>query len=273
MNESYKIISIYIGINYDHCEFDGNRAIYTGYDPVDNYYGTSQQGRDCDGHGTHVASLACGKYYGVARRANCYSVRVLDCNGRAPWSIIIDGLNYAATNSINKNPCHPAIISMSLSGSYTSSLNTVSSNIVNMGIPIVAAAGNNYGGDACDRSPASAPGVITVASSARGDDVSSFTNGGSCVNIFAPGSDVIGADYSCNECTCTRTLSGTSMATPLVSGAIALYLQEEPLLTPTEIMEKLSEDCLKNVLNFNDLRISLQDTSPNCLLYINSKFS
>ena len=161
---------------------------------------------------------------------------------------------------------------MSLSGSYTSSFNTVSSNIVNMGIPIVAAAGNNYGGDACDRSPASAPGVITVASSARGDDVSSFTNGGSCVNIFAPGSDVIGADYSCNECTCTRTLSGTSMATPLVSGAIALYLQEQPLLTPFQIMQKLSDDGLKYVLNYNNLPFSLRGTTPNCLLHITGKF-
>ena len=260
-----------IGINYDHCEFDRSRAIYTGYDPVDNYYGTNLRGRDCDGHGTHVASLACGKHYGVAKSANCYSVRVLDCWGFAPWSIVIDGLNSAASIITSKNPRRPAIISMSLSGSYTSSVNVVSNNIVNMGIPIVAAAGNN-GGYACNRSPASASGVITVASSAQGDNVSPFTNGGSCVNIFAPGSDVIAADYMCDECTCKIAKSGTSMATPLVSGAIALYLQEQPLLTPSQIKQKLNEDCLKNVLNFNGLPISLQDTSPNCLLHINSKF-
>ena len=118
----------------------------------------------------------------------------------------------------------------------------MSSNIVNIGIPIVASAGN-YGGDACDHSPASAPGVITVASSAQGNNVSSFTNGGSCVNIFAPGSDVIGADYMCIGC--LKFLSGTSMATPLVSGTIALYLQEQPLLTPSQIFEKLTEHSLK----------------------------
>ena len=160
---------------------------------------------------------------------------------------------------------------MSLGGSYTSSVNVVLSNIVNVGIPIVAAAGNNRG-NACYRSPASAPGVITVASSARGDDVSSFTNGGSCVNIFAPGSDVIGADYSCNSCTCTKTLSGTSMATPLVSGAIALYLQEQPLLTPVEITQKLTEDALKYVLNYNNLPFSLRDITANCLLHITGNF-
>ncbi|XP_041379535.1 LOW QUALITY PROTEIN: proteinase R-like, partial [Gigantopelta aegis] len=82
---------------------------------VDNYYGTNQTGRDCRGHGTHVASLACGKNYGVAKKANCYSVRVLGCTGRAPWSIVIDGLNYVATNITNKNPHRPTIISMSLS--------------------------------------------------------------------------------------------------------------------------------------------------------------
>ena len=259
---------LYIGINYNHSEFHNNRALYTGYDTVDNYYNTTLRGRDCHGHGTHVASLACGKLHGVAIKANCYSVRVLNCSGFAPWSVIIDGLNSAATNITNKNPRRPAIISMSLSGPNSSLVNNVSSNIINIGIPIVASAGNRRG-DACNHSPAGAPDVITVASSSQGDDVSSFTNGGSCVDIFAPGSDVIGADYRCSECTCTLTKSGTSMATPLVSGVIALYLQQQPLVTPFEIAEKLSEDCLMNVLNFNNLPISLQDTSPNCLLYIN----
>ena len=158
---------------------------------------------------------------------------------------------------------------MSLSGPYTSSVNNVSSNIVNIGIPIVASAGN-YEGDACDFSPASVPGVITVASSAQGDNVSSFTNGGSCVNIFAPGSHVIGANYMCIGC--LKFLSGTSMATPLVSGTIALYLQEQPLLTPSQIFEKLIEHSLKNILNYNNLHYSLQESTSNCFLHIKSKF-
>ena len=136
-------IILYIGINYDHYEFDCNRAIYPGYDPVDNLYGTNQTGKDCGGHGTHVASIACGKLYGVAIKANCYSVYVLDCDCPTPWSVIIDGLNSAATSIISKSPRRPAIISMSLDGYYSSLVNHVSSNIVNMGIPIVAAAGND----------------------------------------------------------------------------------------------------------------------------------
>ena len=268
---SHKINSIYIGINYDHCEFDGNRAIYTGYDPVDNYYGTNKRGKDCNGHGTHVASLACGKNYGVAKKAHCYSLRVLDCSGRAPWSVIIDGLNSAAANITTQNLLRPAIISMSLIGSYTSSVNVVSSNIVNMGIPIVAAAGNNRK-NACNRSPASVPEVITVAGSSQGDDVYFYTNGGSCVDIFAPGSNVIAADYSCSECACKKALSGTSMATPLVSGTIALYLQRQPLLTPSQIKQKLTEDCLKYTLDYSYLRYRLRSTTTNCLLHINSKF-
>ena len=243
--------------------------MYTGYDPCDSYFGTNHKGLDCYGHGTHVASLACGKQYGVAKKANCYSVRVLNCSGLAPWSVIIDGLNSAATNITNKNPRRPAIISMSLGGPYTISVNNVSSNIVNMGIPIIAAA-HNFGADACDYSPASAPGVITIASSAQGDYASSFTNSGPCVNIFAPGSDVIAADYKCNGCTITQ--SGTSMSTPLVSGVVALYLQEQPHLTPFEIEQKLTEDCLKNVLDYTYLQDSLRNTTPNCLLHITSKF-
>ena len=139
-----------------------------------------------------------------------------------------------------------------------------------MGIPIVASASNKRG-DACDRSPASAPGVITVASSDRGDDVSLFTNGGPCVDIFAPGTKVIGADYSCSRCSCTIAKSGTSMSTPLVSGAVALYLQEQPLLTPSQIKEKLTEDCLKDALDYRFLPYRLQNTTTNCLLHINSK--
>ena len=158
---------------------------------------------------------------------------------------------------------------MSLRGPYSSLINNISSNIINMGIPIVAAAGNE-GDYACNYSPASAPGVITVAGSAPGDEVFFLTNGGFCIDIFAPGYNVTGAGYWCD--TCTLRLSGTSMATPLVSGAIALYLQEQPLLTPSDIMQNLTENCLKNVLNYCNLHAILRDTTPNCLLHITSKF-
>ena len=145
---------------------------------------------------------------------------------------------------------------MSLGGPYSPLVNNMSSNIINTGIPIVAAAGNDFD-DACNYSPGSTPDVITVASSAQGDDVSSFSNSGSCVDIFAPGSNVIGDDYSCSLCACTMTLSETSMAAPLVRGAITLYLQEQLQLTSSQIKEKLTEDCLKNALDYCYLDYSL----------------
>ena len=194
---------------------------------------------------------------------------MLDCFSSAPLSVVIDGLNSAAKHITCKNPRRPAIISMSLGSPYSPSLNNLTINIVSMDIPIVAAAGNDRN-DACNYSPASAPGVITVAGSAQQDHIYYDTNGGSCVDIFAPGSDVTGANYSCN--TCTMPLSGTSMATSIVSGTIALYLKKQPLLSPSQIKQKLEEDCLKNVLNFKDLNPNLHNTSSNCLLHINSKF-
>ena len=158
---------------------------------------------------------------------------------------------------------------MSLRGPYSGLINNISSNIINMGIPIVAAAGND-GDDACKYSPGSTPEVITVAGSAPGDEVFYFTNGGFCIDIFAPAFNVTGAGYWCD--TCTLRLSGTSMAAPFVSGAIALYLQKQPLLTPSEIIQNLTEDCLKNVLNYCNLHNILRDTTPNRLLHITSKF-
>ena len=159
---------------------------------------------------------------------------------------------------------------MSLGGPYSHAVNNFTSKIVNLGIPIVVAAGNEQN-DSCNSGLASAPGVITVAGSARGDHVYSYTNGGSCVDVFAPGSSVIGADYSCSECNCTTTRSGTSMATPLVSGVIALYLQERPL-NLSQILEKLTNNCLKDALDYKHLHHSLNSTTTNCLLHYKSKF-
>ena len=258
------------GINYDHCEFEGYRANYSGYDPVDATYNTNQQGRDCHGHGTHVASLACGKISGVAKKATCYSVRVLGCNNRAPWSAIIAGLNHAATKITSSNPRRPSIISMSLGGSNSSAVNKILVDIINKGIPIVAAAGNERS-DACLKTPASTSEVITVGGTGQSDDVYYFTNGGSCVDILAPGNMIQGADYTCNRCSCSKIYSGTSMSAAIVSGVIAIHLQKQPNLTPAQIKQKLTQLCSKDKVNYRFLEPSLRSSTPNCLVNVNCK--
>ena len=263
-----KGVDVYIldtGIHYTHTDF-GGRAKYPGFDPVDTVYRTSYKGRDCHGHGTHVASIAVGKRWGVAKNADVYSVRVLDCNGLGPWSIIIDGLNRVAERV--KANSRPAVISMSLGGSFSNAGDRTLKSILDKGITIVAAAGNERD-DACKYSPASTSGVITVGGTAKGDSLYYYTNGGSCVDVFAPGSAVTAASYKCN--TCSVTYSGTSMATPIVSGSVAIHLQKNPKLTPSQVKEKIIQDSLKNKLNYDNMNQGLRGSSVNRLLHVKRK--
>ena len=127
------------------------------------------------------------------------------------------------------------------------------------------AAGNN-GLDACRYSPASAPNAITVGASADGDELPYFTNYGSCVDIFAPGADIIGASHRCPDC--SQIWSGTSFACPLVSGAAAILLQQQPQLTPKEIFNRLVSLSTNNTLNFSTIPPSYEELTPNRSLYI-----
>ena len=250
-------------------EFEG-RARYSGKDPIDEYFNTNQTGLDCHGHGTHVASLAGGKTFGAAKKSNLYSVRVLNCNGGAPWSVIMDGLNHVA--ELVNGTDQPAIISMSLGGLYSVAMDDLVTAIVQAGIPVVAAAGNE-GQDACSTSPASNSLAITVGASKEGAGMYSYSNGGSCVDIIAPGMDVPGASWLCD--TCNISLTGTSMAAPLVSGVAAIYLSLQPLLTPSKVKQILLDESCKNILNFNDWRLicSQKLKTPNRLLHIIGKYS
>ena len=259
---------------YDHEEFEG-RAEYPGFDPIDNVTDSYEQGSDCEGHGTHVASLAAGRVYGAAKKARIYSVRVLNCFGSAPWSVIVSGINYAVEKASETG--RPSVISMSLGGGYTHSVNLAVANAVNgnedLGIPgvtVVAAAGNSYFRDACNYSPASTPEAITVGSSTIENQLSYFTNIGPCVDIFAPGSDIYAASYSCE--TCYTYKSGTSMATPLVSGVVAIMLGRQPQLTPTEVHQLMIDNSIKDDLNFSAAPsyASLENT-VNRLLHIPGK--
>ena len=251
------------GIRYDHSEF-GDRAKYPGFDTIDEYFGTNQRGEDCHGHGTHVASLAAGNLYGVAKKATIYSVRVLQCDNGAPWSTVLDGLDRVMDKV--KIDGRPAVISMSLGGSFTFSVDDAIQLVTSAGIPVVVAAGNDNA-NACFDSPASSGPAITVGGSAEGDDLYYYTNGGGCVDIFAPGSSVLGADHRSQSD--SKYLSGTSMATPVVSGVLAIYLQEKLSLSVQELTQLLIDNSIKDTLDFSRLEtFGLAETSPNRLVQV-----
>ena len=261
-------VDVYIvdtGINYYHEELE-NRAIYAGYDAVDAYRNLSRsdqrRGLDCDGHGTHVASLCGGKTYGSAKGATLLSLRALDCDGSAPYSVILDALDYVARTAPQRG--RKAIVSMSLGGGYFQSINDAVQNLYSLGIPVIVAAGNDWS-DACSQSPASSPYAITVGGTRSGDGLYVNTNYGSCVTILSPGQSVLGADYTCNNC--SKYLSGTSMATPIVSGVAAMLLQREPSLTPAALKAKLVATATVGAIDFSGLPVQYRNVTPNKLLY------
>ena len=172
-------------------------------------------GQDCNGHGTHVAGTIGGATYGVAKNSKPRAVRVLDCNGSGSTSNIIAGINWVQTNAI-----HPAVANMSLGGGFSQSLNDAATALANSGVSLAVAAGNSNA-DACNTSPASAPGTITVAASDINDNRASFSNYGGCVDVYGPGVNIT-SDWLNGG---TNTISGTSMASPHVAGVAALYKQ------------------------------------------------
>lgn len=195
------------GTDAGHAEFEGRaQNVYDAF---------GGNGNDCNGHGTHVAGTVGGKTYGVAKKAYIRGVRVLGCDGSGSTSGIISAVDWVRANRIN-----PAVANMSLGGGYSSSLNTAVNNLANAGVFVAVAAGNDNL-DACNYSPASASAAYTTASSTSSDYKSSFSNYGSCVDSYAPGSSIKSA-WIGSGTTETNTISGTSMASPHVAGVSAL---------------------------------------------------
>ncbi|HMG17381.1 MAG TPA: S8 family peptidase [Gemmatimonadales bacterium] len=170
-------------------------------------------GEDCHGHGTHVAGTVGGTTYGLAKGASLHGVRVLSCAGLGLTSQIIAGIDWLRANHVK-----PAVANMSLGGGLSAALNTATTNLSNAGVFVAVAAGNDNV-DACTASPASAAGVFTAASSTKTDAKSSFSNWGTCVEGYAPGSAIV-SDFLAGT---TMSLSGTSMASPHVAGVAVLY--------------------------------------------------
>jgi subtilisin family serine protease len=193
------------GLQAGHPDFGGRAA------NVYDAFGGS--GNDCHGHGTHVGGTIGGNTWGVAKGVALRGMRVLGCTGSGSTSGIISALNWLRTNAVR-----PAVANMSLGGGRSSSLNTAANNLANSGVFLAVAAGNESQ-NACNVSPASAASAYTTAASDRTDLRASFSNYGSCVDGYAPGVSIKSAWLSSG----TRTISGTSMATPHVAGVGALY--------------------------------------------------
>ena len=252
-------VNVYVidsGIRISHNEF-GNRAT-SGFSFIFDGFGTN----DCSGHGTHVTGIIGSNTYGVAKNVNLIAVRVLDCNGFG--SVI--GINDAIAR-LQATHLNPAIINMSLDLDENSfSMNDRINAAAASGITVVVAAGNKNK-NACLTSPASATGSIAVAATSILDSRSVFDNSeasnfGSCVDVFAPGSDITSTWNGTN--TATNTISGTSMASPHVAGAAALYLENNPNATPAQVKTEL-------LAKASNIFISNAGTgSPNKLLNIAS---
>ena len=214
-------VNVYVidtGIRRTHTQF-GGRAV-SGFTAINDGRGTT----DCNGHGTHVAGTVGGSTYGVAKSARLYAVRVLSCSGSGTTSGVIAGVDWVRANHVK-----PAVANMSLGGSASSSLDTAVRNSIAAGVTYAVAAGNSNT-NASNFSPARVSEAITVGSSTRSDARSSFSNFGSVVDIFAPGSSITSAWYTSD--TATNTISGTSMASPHVAGVAARYLQGSPSASP-----------------------------------------
>ncbi|TDB70694.1 S8 family serine peptidase [Micromonospora sp. KC723] len=236
------------GIRFSHSDF-GGRAV-SGYDAVDG--GSAD---DCNGHGTHVAGTVGGSAYGVAKGVRLVGVRVLNCQGSGTNAGVIGGVDWVTQNAVK-----PAVANMSLGGGANSTLDTAVRNSINSGVTYGLAAGNDTGANACNTSPARTAEGITVGSTTNSDARSSFSNIGTCLDIFAPGSSITSAWHT-ND-TATNTISGTSMATPHVVGAAALVASANPTWTPQQVRDSLVNNATPNVVG------NPGTGSPNRLLYV-----
>ena len=246
-------ISAYIidtGIRTTHQDL-GGRARH-GRDTIDN----DDDATDCNGHGTHVAGTVGGLKYGVAKGVTLYAVRVLDCRGSGTTASVVAGIDWVTAHAVR-----PAVANMSLGGGVDEVLDDAVQRSIASGITYAVAAGNSNR-DACEYSPARAPDALTVGATYVDDSRASFSNTGTCLDLFAPGLAITSAWNSSD--TATASLSGTSMASPHVAGAAALYLAKNPGATPAQVRDGLVAATTPGKVT------SPGAGSPNRLLYTDS---
>ncbi|MFE9311269.1 S8 family peptidase [Streptomyces sp. NPDC088353] len=235
------------GVRITHSQISG-RASY-GYDAVSG--GTPSDG---NGHGTHVATTIAGSTYGVAKNARIVAVRVLDSSGSGTTAGVIAGVDW-----VTKNHTGPSVANMSLGGGASASLDTAVRNSIASGVTYAIAAGNSNA-DASSSSPARVTEAITVGATTSTDARASYSNYGSVLDLFAPGSSIT-AGWNTSD-TATNTISGTSMATPHVAGAAAVYLASHTSATPAQVSTALVNGATSGVVT------SPGTGSPNKLLRI-----
>ncbi len=235
------------GILASHTDFGGR--VSGGATAISDGRGTS----DCNGHGTHVAGTIGGATWGIAKQVRLVPVRVFGCTGGAANSTIVSAMDWVRTNHVK-----PAVVNMSLGGPAASTIDTAANNLINAGVTLVVAAGNDNQ-NACNFSPARVANAITVGSTTSTDARSSFSNFGTCLDLFAPGSSITSAWWTSN--TATNTISGTSMASPHVAGMAAIVLAGNTGASPATVRSTIVTKATTNRLT------SIGTGSPNLLLY------
>ncbi|MBQ1000706.1 S8 family peptidase [Streptomyces nigra] len=234
------------GVRITHQQISG-RASY-GYDAVDGDTTAS----DGNGHGTHVATTIAGSTYGVAKKAKVVAVRVLDNNGSGTTAGVIAGIDWVTANHSG-----PSVANLSLGGGASTALDTAVRNSISSGVTYAVAAGNSSA-NASSYSPARVTQAITVGATTSTDARAGYSNYGSVLDLFAPGSSITAGWHTSD--TATNTISGTSMATPHVAGAAAVYLAGHTSATPAAVASALTSGATTNVVT------SPGSGSPNRLL-------
>ncbi|UUZ73546.1 S8 family peptidase [Polaromonas sp. P1(28)-8] len=246
------------GIRATHSDFkqsaDPNASrVLTGRNFVSGANDTNTD--DCNGHGTHVSGTVGGLTWGVAKAASLIPVRVLDCRGSGSWSGVIAGIDFAANSTLR-----PAVANMSLGGGASQAVDDAVAGAVSRGVTMVVAAGNSNA-NACNYSPARAPSAITVGATTSADARASYSNYGSCLDLFAPGSGITSA-WNTSD-TAPNTISGTSMASPHVAGVAALALAANTAASPWAVADFLTNN---NNATIGKLT-AIGDGSPDKLVY------
>jgi PKD repeat protein len=252
------------GVRRTHSDFGGRVQFVpngSNGDFVGDGHGSAE---DCHGHGTHVAGTAAGATFGLAKNAQIWAARVVNCSGSGQASMAIAAVDWATANAER-----PAVVNMSLGYGNVQSLRNAVEASVAAGVNYSVAAGNGhwlfgYPINACNESPAGAPNALTVGATQSNDVEASFSNFGTCVDLLAPGVSITSAYYSNDNA--AAVMSGTSMATPHVTGAVALYLTANPSATPAQVAQAIKGNATPNRITLHS-RSATRGT-PNLLLYM-----